>query len=191
MQMCNLSGMYWSWAPAVQWEHINTHKSPLTRTPTSKQVLHIVHLHSHDASATPIKYLIFSIVAPLRKQTKCKSSVEKGVSCYVLGHHTSIECKNWINSQYWKLPMIAFWFWQGLSPPGSDRTLGCTCKHTSSRALSSGLSRQHPAEGGSLPVSCRQRASVTDKRLETNIDTELLSSHFGLMCNTLLELVQG
>lgn len=56
--------------------------------------------------------------------------------------------------------MVASWFWPGLSPPGSGRTPGYMCTHTSSQALSSGLSHQRPAEGGNLPVSCRQRARV-------------------------------
>lgn len=58
--------------------------------------------------------------------------------------------------------MIAFWFWPGLSPQGSGRTPGCTCKRTSSRAHSSAPGRRGPAAGGSLPASCGQRASLTD-----------------------------
>lgn len=77
-----------------------------------------------------------------------------------------IKCKNWNNSQSWKLSMVAFWFWPGLSPPGSGRTLGCTCTHTSSRALSSALSRQRPAEGGSPPASCRQ---TNDKQWHSTV----------------------
>lgn len=61
-----------------------------------------------------------------------------------------------------KVPRIAFLFWPGLSPPGSGRTLGCTCKRTSSRAHSSAPGRRAPAVGGSLPASCGQRASLTD-----------------------------
>lgn len=61
-----------------------------------------------------------------------------------------------------KVPRIAFLFWPGLSPPGSGRTLECTCKRTSSRAHSSAPGRRAPAAGGSLPASCGQRASLTD-----------------------------
>lgn len=84
----------------------------------------------------------------------------------------------------------AFWFWPGLSPPGSGRTPGCTCTRTSSRAPSSGLSHRRPAEGGSRRASCREREREggrkegkererdTDKQLETNYDTQLWSFCF-------------
>lgn len=80
--------------------------------------------------------------------------------------------------------MVAFWFWPGLSPPGSGKTPGCTCTHTSSQAHSSGLSHQRPAEGGSQPASCRQREGVTDQ-----LGHRTVKSLCFFICNALLELV--
>lgn len=71
----------------------------------------------------------------------------------------------------------SFWFWPGLFQPGSGRTLGCTCKRTSSRAPSSGLSLRGPAVGDSRPASCRRR------RIDTGLVTT--KSKTDIWANTL------
>lgn len=137
LQMCNLSGMHWSLGPDVHWEHINTHKL----LPTLQRLLYGLHG-------------IFCL--------KKLSMFKKVPSVWPWPRLMFLHGQTWVWNQR-KVPRIAFLFWPGLSPPGSGRTLGCTCKRTSSRAHSSSPGRRGPAEGGSLPASCGQRASLTDK----------------------------
>lgn len=58
MQMCNLRGMHWSWAPAV---HINTHKPLANKQPSWCHTLSIWRLE--------VSFL---------EQTQCKCSVTRG-----------------------------------------------------------------------------------------------------------------
>ena len=51
------------------------------------------------------------------------------------------------------------------------------CRHTSSRALSSGLGRPGPAVGGNLPSSCTQRWSISDKTTTDHSGDSDLSGH--------------
>lgn len=158
------------WQLSTEREHVDA------EVPANTQALNIVHLHSHNVSARYIKYIILSLMT-----TKVHTGIfwpqhQPSSSLCVLIVKKK-KRKSWKST-------FSFWFWPGLSPPGSDKTPGCTCTHTSNRALSSGLSHQGPAEKGSLPASCGQRASVTDKRLDTEP-----WSHFVLICNAPLELV--
>lgn len=89
-----------------------------------------------------------------------------------------------------KPPIAAFSFWPGLSPPGSGRTLGCTCTHTSSRAHSSSPGHQGPAEGGSLPASCRQRDNDTEpwKQGCSHVQIMQCQSSFQMRCSAILHI---